>query len=241
MLKGVLTITKKELKEYFATPMAYILLGLFAIVAGGFFVRTLFVNNQASLRVLLEFIPLLWIVIIPAMTMRSFADERKTGTIEVITTLPVSKLQIILGKIFTNWLMTLIMLLLTLPAIITVMVLGSPDMGEMLAGYIGLMFVSMTYIVIGTYISLKSKNQIASFLVSVVAISILYFIGEEFVLEQIPVGYRSVVEFIGLSAHYRSMARGVIDTRDVVYYLSIIIVGIALTNEAYKKLIKSGK
>lgn len=240
-LAKIWILTNKELKDYFSTPMAYIVLGTFGLIAGGYFSRVIFLENQASLRTLFEFIPMLWVVLIPAMTMRSFAEERKTGTLEVITTLPVERMDIIYAKVLTSWIMSLGMLVLTIPALVTVLVMGDPDIGEMAAGYIGLTFLSLTYILIGTFISLNSKNQIVAFIICVFVIAIWYFIGEAFVLEQIPLSIRPLVEFSSLGSHFRSMARGVLDTRDLVYYISIVVLMLLLTDLSYKRIISKGR
>jgi len=240
-VKQTFNITKKELREYFSSPVAYIVIGVFALIVGVYFSRNVFVDNQANLRKLFEFIPLVWIVIIPALTMRSFAEEIKNGTLEVLMTLPVTKLQIIFGKFLSNLVVALFMLLSTLPAFITVNYLGNPDIGQTITAYIGLLLVASVYIIIGLAISLNSKNQIIAFIISSFLLAILYMVGEAEVLKIIPVKYHQIMEFVGLGAHFRSIARGVLDSRDILYYLSVMILSFMITLFSFNKIQNKGK
>lgn len=240
-MKQIRYITKKELKDYFSTPVAYVVIAVFALVVGVYFAQTVFIENQASLRKLFEFIPLLWIVVIPALTMKSFAEEIKTGTLEVMMTLPVTKVQIILGKFLANILIALIMLLTTIPAVFTIINLGSPDIGQLLVAYIGLLLLVSVYILIGQAVSVNSKNQIVAFIVSAFVIAILYFIGEIQILTIIPARVREWFEFMGLGSHFRSIARGVIDSRDLIYYFSLIIITFVITLLSFNRIQNKGK
>lgn len=240
-MKQTFNITKKELREYFSSPVAYIVIGVFALIVGVYFSRNVFVDNQANLRKLFEFIPLVWIVIIPALTMRSFAEEIKNGTLEVLMTLPVTKLQIIFGKFLSNLVVALFMLLSTLPAFITVNYLGNPDIGQTITAYIGLLLVASVYIIIGLAISLNSKNQIIAFIISSFLLALLYMVGEAEVLKIIPVRYHQIMEFVGLGAHFRSIARGVLDSRDILYYLSVMILSFMITLFSFNKIQNKGK
>jgi ABC-2 type transport system permease protein len=240
-VKQTFNITKKELREYFSSPVAYIVIGVFALIVGVYFSRNVFVDNQANLRKLFEFIPLVWIVIIPALTMRSFSEEIKNGTLEVLMTLPVTKLQIIFGKFLSNLVVALFMLLSTLPAFITVNYLGNPDIGQTITAYIGLLLVASVYIIIGLAISLNSKNQIIAFIISSFLLALLYMVGEAEVLKVIPVRYHQIMEYIGLGAHFRSIARGVLDSRDILYYLSVMILSFMITLFSFNKIQNKGK
>lgn len=240
-MKQTFNITKKELREYFSSPVAYIVIGVFALMIGVYFSRNVFVDNQANLRKLFEFIPLIWIIIIPALTMRSFAEELKNGTLEVLMTLPVTKLQIIFGKFFSNLVIAFFMLLTTLPAFITVNYMGNPDIGQTATAYLGLLLVASVYIIIGLAISVNSKNQIIAFIISSFLLAILYLVGEEDVLKVIPARYHQIMEFIGLGAHFRSIARGVLDSRDVLYYISVMILTFMVTLFSFNKIQNKGK
>lgn len=240
-MKQIVTITKKELRDYFSTPVAYIIIGVFALITGVYFSQFVFVDNQASLRKLFEFIPMLLIIFIPALTMKSFAEELKTGTFEVLATLPVSKIQIILGKFLANFVLVLMMLLTTLPAFITIIRLGSPDIGQTIVAYIGILLLSCAYIFLGMSISINSKNQIISFILSAFLIAILYFIGEVQVLTVVPRSFTGLFEFLGLGVHFKSIAKGVIDSRDVIYYFSIILISLVITLLSFNRIQNRGR
>jgi ABC-2 type transport system permease protein len=173
--------------------------------------------------------------------MRSFAEELKNGTLEVLMTLPVTKLQIIFGKFLSNLVIAFFMLLTTLPAFITVNYLGNPDIGQTATAYFGLLLVASVYIIIGLAISLNSKNQIIAFIISSFLLAILYLVGEEDVLKVIPARYHQIMEFIGLGAHFRSIARGVLDSRDVLYYISVMILTFMVTLFSFNKIQNKGK
>jgi len=156
-------------------------------------------------------------------------------------TLPVTKLQIIFGKFLSNLVVALFMLLSTLPAFITVNYLGNPDIGQTITAYIGLLLVASVYIIIGLAISLNSKNQIIAFIISSFLLAILYMVGEAEVLKIIPVKYHQIMEFVGLGAHFRSIARGVLDSRDILYYLSVMILSFMITLFSFNKIQNKGK
>ncbi len=240
-MKKVLIITKKELIEYFSTPIAYVIIGVFALIVGVYFGNFVFVENQASLRKLFEFIPVLLIVFIPALTMKSFADELKSGTFEVLVTLPVTNMQIIFGKFLSNLAMVCLMLITTLPSLFTIVRLGNPDIGQTVLAYFGLLILSSAYILLGLVISINTKNQIIAFILSAFVMAILYFIGEAEVLRYIPSTLVSVFEFLGLGVHFRSIAKGVIDSRDIIYYLSIMIISFVLILISFKRIQKQGR
>lgn len=240
-MKQILRITKKELLDYFSTPVAYIVLVVFALITGVYFSQFVFIENQASLRKLFEFLPLLFIVIIPALTMKSFAEEIRSGTLEVLMTLPVTKKQIILGKFFSNLIIVISMLLSTLPAVFTINKLGNPDVGQLIVAYLGLVLLAMVYILMGMSVSINSKNQIISFIFSAFIIALFYFVSEEKVLILIPSNLREVVSFVGLGSHFRSIARGVIDSRDIIYYLSVLVISFVITLFSFNRIHSKGK
>ena len=240
-MKNIFTIVKKELRDYFSSPVGYIILGVFAAVSGLYFTRNLFIDNEASLRKLFDFIPLIWIILLPSITMSSFANERKSGTLEVLATLPITKREIIFGKILSNFALSLFMLILTLPAFITIIVLGKPDFGQVVFGYVGLTFVAFTYILPGVLVSIKSKNQISAYIFSVLFVGILYILSEKILLEQIPLIIRGWVEYFGVGYHFNSIIRGVIDTRDLIYFVFVNLVLYILIEINFNKLFNKGK
>lgn len=240
-MKNIIKIIRKELRDYFATPVGYIILGVFSALTGLYFTRNLFIENEASLRNLFDFIPLIWIILIPSITMSSFANERRTGTLELLATLPITKREIIFGKILSNFALTILMLLLSLPAFITIFILGEPDYGQVVFGYIGLAFVAFTYILPGVLISIKSKNQISAYIFSVILVGSLYILSEKILLEQIPLLIRNWVEYLGVGYHYQSIIRGVIDSRDLFYFFFVNLLFYILIEINFNKLFNKGK
>lgn len=173
--------------------------------------------------------------------MRSWAEEKREGTLEIITTLPISKIELIIAKFTSTLTFTILMIMATLPIPITLNALGNPDNGVIIAGYIGLILLSATYIMIGQFVSINTQNQIVAFILSAVLIAILYIIGEVKFLEVLPSSLRVYCQALGLGVHFRSIARGVIDTRDVLYYLSIIIILLMFTYKSLDRIKRTGK
>jgi ABC-2 type transport system permease protein len=240
-MKNILTITKKELKDYFISPIAYVVIAVFIAVCGIWFAKEVFSENRADMRNIFTFIPLLLIIAIPALTMRSWAEEKREGTLEIITTLPISKIELIIAKFVSTLAFTTLMIIATLPIPITLNVLGNPDNGIIIAGYIGLILLSATYIMIGQFVSINTQNQIVAFILASVLIAILYVIGEVNFLEVIPSALREYFQALGLGSHFRSIARGVIDTRDILYYFSIIIILFVFTYKSLDRIKRIGK
>ena len=168
-MRQFLSITKRELISYFATPVAYVFITIFLLLSGlfTFYLGNFFEIGQASLGSFFEWHPWLYLFLVPAITMRLWSEEKKSGTIELLTTLPVSTLNIVLGKFMAAWLFTLLALILTFPMWITVNYLGNPDNGVIMASYIGSFLMSGGYLSIGIFISSLTKNQVIAFIVSV--------------------------------------------------------------------------
>ena len=168
-MRQFLSITKRELISYFATPVAYVFITIFLLLSGlfTFYLGNFFEIGQASLGSFFEWHPWLYLFLVPAITMRLWSEEKKSGTIELLTTLPVSTLNIVLGKFMAAWLFTLLALILTFPMWITVNYLGTPDNGVIMASYIGSLLMSGGYLSIGIFISSLTKNQVIAFIVSV--------------------------------------------------------------------------
>lgn len=234
------TLIKKELRQFLVSPSIYVVAVIFFIAIGIIFSQQFFVENIASLRKMFEAFPLVLIIIIPAITMGTWAEERKTGTFELLQTMPIHTLSLLLAKLVSNFLLVAILLLLTMPAVITVEVLGQPDRGVILGGYLGLLFLSLAYISIGQFVSINSKNQVASFITSVAIICALFFIGEDIFLRYVSSSFRGYFEVFGLGAHYRSVLKGVIDMRDILYYLSVITIFFTGIYFSFKKITKEG-
>ena len=240
-MKNILLLIKKELKGYFISPVAYVVIIIFLLAANIWFVKDLFVNNEASARKLFEILPLLFIFIIPAFTMKSWAEERKDGTIEILRTFPISKWELVLGKFFSTLIYFTILILTLFPIIIVLNILGNPDNGVMIAASIASIFLAASYIAIGQLVSINTTNQIISFILSVVFIGILYIVGDNSFLQFLPSSIRSIVASFGLGEHFRSIIKGVIDSRDILYYMSIIILIIFFIYKSLSRLSIKGK
>ena len=222
-MNKILTITKKELNSYFNSPLGYIVVSVFLIISGWLFIQTFFVIGQASLRSFFNLLPVLFMFIIPAITMSSWSEEKRSGTIEVLMTFPISAIKVVIAKFFSNFVFLLIMLALTIAIPIMVTNLGAPDSGIIWAGYIGALLLGSAYIAIGLWISSITKNQIISFLVTAAIIFIFYMVGNSLILDTMPNSVAAVGKFLSFSTHFNSILRGVISLSDIFYYISVII------------------
>lgn len=242
-MKNIALVIKKELKDYFISPIAYVIIATFIVIVSIWFafVKGLFINNQAQMRATFIFITQMLIIVIPALTMRSWAEEKKSGTLEVISTLPISNLGLIIAKFISCLIFVSLAILLTFTIPLTLNMLGNPDNGIIFASYFGLILLSASYITIGQLISINSQNQIVSFIISTVIITILYLFGEVQFLQFIPPSLRTYFEALGLGAHFKSLAKGVLDTRDILYYLSIITILFYFIHKSLIRIKKQGK
>lgn len=227
-MRHLTTIIKKELKTYFNSAMAYIVIIVFLIVSAWFFFRTFFFIAQASMRDFFVYLPWIFLFLIPAITMRLWAEERKSKTTEVLLTLPLRDWEVVIGKYFAALIFLLINLILSLPLALIVNALGQPDWGVIIGSYLGALFLGGAYLAIGLFISGLTDNQIVAFIITLAICFVLFIIGEDFVLYTLPVWLASLFRYLGLGAHFSSLSRGVIDTRDLIYYLSIIGFGLYL-------------
>jgi len=217
------TVTRRELSSYFDSPIAYIVIVSFLLVAGWMFFSMVFLVGRADLRGFFQpslFSPaLLLLILAPAITMRLLAEERKQGTLELLTSLPISDAQVILGKFFAALLLTAIALAGTAVYAITIAFIGPLDVGPVLAGYLGMLLYSAALLSIGLMCSTLTDNQIVSFIVAFLISAALYY--AYWLQFFFPQSLAALVDFLSVSAHLSNMARGVIDSRDVVYYLSL--------------------
>lgn len=220
-------ITKRELKSYFTSPVAYIVTALFLITVGIFFYSTFFLNKKAELRIFFSMLPYAFTIFVPALTMRLFAEEQKTGSIETLMTLPVTETQVVLGKFFGAFITSMAMLIPTLLYVITLTFFGKPDYGPIIGGYVGAVLLCAVYSAIGTFASSITKNQIIAFFTAL-AISALLTLIDLFMIF-IPGKVVKFLSFFSVVTHFNSVARGIIDSRDIIYLLSLTIVFILLT------------
>ena len=211
---------KKELKGYFDSPIAYIIITIFLLISGWFFFSDLFLVNQATLRNLFGIIPFIFMFFIPAITMRLLSEEKKSGTIEILLTLPVKDHQIILGKFLAGMILISVAVILTLVYTLTLSWLGNLDFGSVVSGYLGLILLGAAYLSIGIFTSCLTQNQIVAFILSFLIIFVLYLLDN--VLIFVPGFLASVLEYLSVNYHFSNISRGVIDSRDLIYYLSLI-------------------
>ena len=222
------TIIKRELTSYFSTPVAYVFITIFLILSGlfTFYLGNFFEIGQASLGSFFEWHPWLYLFLIPAITMRLWAEEKKTGTIELLTTLPISPVHIVLGKFFAAWFFTSISLILTFPLWITVNYLGNPDNGVILASYIGSLLMAGGYLSIGLFMSALTKNQVIAFIISVTVCFLFTLSGLPIVLDFFSSwAGESIVDVIAsfsFLSNFTDISRGIIDFRSIIYFFSLI-------------------
>ncbi len=218
-----LIIAKKELMSYFSTPIAYIVISVFLVVTGWFFFSTFFLFNQAELRDFFRLLPVIFAFTIPAVTMRLFAEEKNTGTFEILMTLPVSLYDVVLGKLLASSMFVILMLLPTFAYAVSASYAGSLDYGPVIGGYIGAILLGAAFSSIGIFSSSLSKNQIVSFIIGL-AICLTLTLIDKF-LFFLPDFVLTIVEYFGADYHFRNISKGIIDSRDIIYFLSVIAVG----------------
>lgn len=221
-MRNTLTIFQKEFKSYFNSPIAYIFIITFLLFSSWLFFRTFFLIGQAHLRPLFGILPWLFLILAPAITMRAWAEEKKLGTMEILMTLPLKDYEIVLGKFFSSFFFMIITIILTFPLPLTVYILGNPDTGTIVGGYLGACLMGGAYLAIGLFTSSLTQNQIVAFIISIVICFALLIIGEDIALMSTPALLTPIFSYLSLGAHFQSISRGVIDSRDLIYYFSVI-------------------
>jgi ABC-2 type transport system permease protein len=213
-----LVIARKELFAIFNSPASYIVAVVFLVTAGWLFSIPLFQINQSSLDTFFGPMPSLFLILLPALTMRSFSEEFKGGTIEYLATLPIKDYEIVLGKYLAaiGWLAVILSFTLVYPIIL--FVIGRPDPGELLGGYLGLLGIGAFFAAIGLWASALTRNQVIAFIISFFICFTLFLTDR--IADFMPLGLAPVVRAIGVNTHFDTMARGVLDTRDILYWLS---------------------
>jgi ABC-2 type transport system permease protein len=218
----ILAIFKKEFKSYFVSPIAYVFITVYLVVSNFLFFQSFFLINQADMRGYFELLPWIFIFFVPAVTMRSWSEERKGKTLELLLTWPVSDLEVVAGKFIAAFCFLTVVILLSLSIPVTIMFLGKPDMGPIFGGYAGALLMGGAYLAIGMWVSSYTENQIIAFILGVVATFVLFIIGNPFFTMAAPQVLVPLFSYLGLSTHFESIQRGVIDSRDILYYLSTI-------------------
>ena len=231
-MNSFLAVFKRELKSYFTTPLAYVFLVIFLFFSGYLtFKEGFYEMRQADMSAFFMNLPLLFVFMVPSTAMRLWAEERKVGSIELLFTLPITITQAVLGKFFAAWLFLVIALALTFPMVITVCYLGEPDIGLIITGYLGSLLMAGGFLAIGCFFSAVSKNQVISFVLSVVACAVLVFAGMPTTLSYVstflPAGLVSAIENMSFQTHFESIQRGVLKFEDLSYFILLIIGWIA--------------
>lgn len=221
-MKNAWIIARRELRSYFDSPVAYIVVAVFLGVVGWMYFSAVFIDGEATLRRFFQpslFSPaFLLTIIIPALTMRLVAEERKQGTIELLTTLPIRDWEVVLGKFLAATLLIVVALALTLFYPISISAVGPLDWGPVIAGYVGMALFAAALVAIGLLCSTLTDNQIVAFIISFLVSSTLYFI---YFLQVFMPSVAGLLEVLSISYHLEALARGVIDSRNVLYYLTL--------------------
>jgi ABC-2 type transport system permease protein len=227
-MKPLWPIMKRELAAYFRSPVAYVFIIIFLLSTTGttWYLGNFYSSNEASLETFFFFHPWLYLFLIPAVGMRLWAEDRRSGTIEILLTLPVSLPVAVLAKFLAAWIFIAIALLLTFPMVLTTYYLGDPDGGVILTGYLGSLLMAGAYLAIACFTSSLTKNQVISFVLSVMICLVLVLLGwgvlSRTLQDLFPLWLADLITQFSFTTHFEGMKRGLIDLRDAVYFLSII-------------------
>lgn len=227
-MSGMLCIYKREVKSYFSTPLAYVFLVIFLALAGfQTFRNDFFLIGQASLNPFFEQVPFLLLLFVPAIAMRLWAEERKSNSLELLFTLPITTAQAVWGKFLAAWSVLLLALFLTFPMIVTVAYLGSPDRGPIIGGYLASFLLAGTFLAVGSFFSTLTRNQVIAFVLGVVACGALYYAGSPAVLKWFSGVFSSsaadLLENFSLQRQFEALQRGVVELRNLFFFAVLII------------------
>lgn len=227
-MRQVARIFKKEFNDYFNSPIAYIVIAIFLLLTGWLFFSTFFIYGQVDLRDFFNRLPFLFVVVVPIITMRLFSEEFNVGSYELMLTMPVTYVDIILGKFLAAMAFVAAMLLPTLayPAFITF--LGDLDWGVVAGSYMGTLLLGAAYAAIGLFASSLTRNQIIACIVGMIICAVLFIVDK--MLFFFPEAIVSAVAYLGTDTHYKNIAKGIVDTRDIIYFLSIVFLGLYATH-----------
>ncbi len=217
-IRHVKIIMGKELRGYFNSPLAYIFMTVFLVLSSWLYFRSFFLIGQSSMRDFFAILPWFFLVLIPAMTMRLWAEEKKLGTFETLLTAPITEWEAVLGKFMASFTFLFITLVCSSALPMILFFIGNPDWGAILGGYLGSLFLGAVYLSLGLWISSNTDNQIIAFIISVLVMFLLYVMGESFVLHTAPQKLVPFFKYVAVGQHFKSIGRGVIDSRDIIYY-----------------------
>ena len=227
-MRNVGIIMRRELGSYFATPLAYVFIFIFLLLASSFtfYLGGLYERGQADLNPFFSFHPWLYLFLIPALSMRLWAEERKSGTIELLMTQPITLWQAVLGKFFAAWIFAGLALALTFPLWLTVNYLGSPDNGAILAAYAGSLLLAAGFLAIGSFMSAVTRNQVVAFILAVVTCFAFLLAGYPIVLDAfrawLPATFVEAIASLSFLTHFDSIQKGVLDLTDLLYFAMLI-------------------
>ena len=220
-MRNLKAVYFKELKSYFNSPMAYIFLVIFAVINGYFFTRTFFLFDQSDMRSLFNIIPLVYLFFIPAVTMSLIAREKNLGTMEVISTLPLKDIDFVAGKFLAAFSLVLTGLLVTLIHFFTLTQVGTNvDYGAVFTGYIGLALAGAVYSSVGTFTSSITDNQVVAFIIGIFIVLVFFLMDK--MLMFVPVYLTGIIQYMSVDYHLSNISRGVIDSRNLVYFTSVV-------------------
>lgn len=220
-MHNIYTIFRREINSFFNSPMAYVFLVIFAVVNGYFFMNTFFLIGQSDLRVLFDIVPLVFLFFVPAVAMGLIARENNIGTMETMATLPLNTYEFVMGKYLAALSLILVGLFVTLFHFITLLFVGTHvDSGAIISGYIGLALMGATYAAIGTFASSVTENQVVSFIVGVFLVLIVFMLDK--ILIFVPSFLAGILQSMAIDYHLSNISRGVIDSRNLIYFFSMI-------------------
>lgn len=227
-MNGFWTVFKRELRSFFITPVAYVFLVVFLVIAGYYpFWKGFFINRQADMRLFFEGVSLLLILMAPSTAMRLWSEERRSGTIELLFTLPINVKEAVIGKFVACWVFLIIALLLTFPFPMTVYRLGNPDTSQIVLGYIGSILTAGVFLAIGSFFSAVSKSQIIALILAVVVCAIFKLISlptaQNFLDSFMPLGMVRAIEKLSIDNHFESIRRGVLELKDLTFFVFLIV------------------
>lgn len=231
----VFVIMRRELSAYFASPIAYIVGGLFLIFPAIFFVNVFFLNNRAELRNFFALLPFIFPLFVPALTMRMLAEEKRVGSLETLLTLPVTAVDVVLGKYIAACISGAVLLVPTLFYVVTCCIFGSPDFGPIIGGYLGALFLIAAYSAIGLFATSVTRNQIIAFFVALSLCFAVTFIGTTFFLLFLPASLVGFLSYFSAYDHFVQISRGIIDSRDLLYFVSVAALFLVLTVQSLKR------
>ena len=223
-MQQVCHIFKKEFKSYFVSPIAYIVIGIFLLVSGWFFFTPFFLFNQANLRNFFALLPVVFSFVVPAVTMRLFSEELSVGSYEILLTMPVTILDIVLGKFLASVVFVAAMLMPTVAYPITVSFLGQLDWGPVVGGYMGAVLLGGAFSAIGLFASSLTRNQIIAFIVGMAICFGLTLIDK--MLFFLPQSLLGILGYLGADFHFQNISKGIVDSRDILYFFSACFVGL---------------